>query len=195
MNALRPHRFWMVALGAALVLLALGHPILRAVHETLAQSQTALTAQNQNLAQNLRQRRDDAATAQQLGQTIDAREVETVLAPVNHTQILARFGPLAASMRLSAFTATPSPERPYKPEGSDIEKITQTTLTLDADAPQDEAVFTFLGKLQHALPGQTRLKHLVVERLAPDDAAAPTATNVHMHAVVEWTANQTEAGK
>jgi hypothetical protein len=191
MKRLAPHRNWILALSAAFVLMAGSNPLLRYMQDKMTLKQTERAEEQQRLAQNLQQLRDDAATAQKLSEAMDTSVVETMLAPVDRIQITARLETLARGARLSSFTYTLSPEQPFKPDGEEIEPdgIMQSDLTLQADAPQDGNVFRFIENLQQALPGRARLQRLSVERINANDKTPLATANVRMNAALHWLAN------
>jgi hypothetical protein len=187
-----PHRFWIAAILAAPLLAAGGGHLLRYAQEEMAARTQALETEHQRAAATLRQLRHDAAMAERLSRSMEGDDMEKYLAPVSRMKAAAQMERLATTANLSHFVYTLSPERPLHADTGDMAGIAQSLLTLEADAPEDEAVYRFLFRLNRALPGRSALKHLSIERPGPD---APAASNVRMKAEVEWLSNGSGEGR
>lgn len=192
MNALNAHRWWLIALGAALLLLAGGDPLLRYSHEILTGRVENLNAEKKTLASTLQHLRDDAATAERLNRAIKAENAAAYLAPVDRLQITAQLEPLAVVSRLGRFTYTLSPEQPFKPDQAspDTDGLAESVLTFEADAPHDGDAYRFAERLLRRLPGHARLRQLVIERTQAFNAETLAAVNVHMNATIDWLTNE-----
>ena len=70
-----------------------------------------------------------------------------------------------------------------------MEDLAESTLTLEADAPQDSDAVRFLDRLLSSLPGRAQIQQLSLDRLGAESNAPLAATNIRLHAVIGWLAN------
>jgi hypothetical protein len=193
MKMLHAHRWWLIALSAAFLLLVCSDPLSRAAHDVLARRLHKLEIEQKNLTQSLEQLRGDAAIAERLNREIKTGEADSWLAPVDRRQIAAQFEPLAAAARLSRFTYTLSPEQPVEADkpSDDMNGLVQSSLTLEADAPHDADAYRFIGRILRLLPGHAQLRQLVIERLNANGSGQLAATNIRLNANIDWLSNGT----
>ncbi len=192
MKRLYPHRRWLAALVAAFALLIGGDPLLRMAHGGLNARLQKLEDETRDLTQALDQLHKDAETAEKLSRSMKADEMEAYLAPVDRLKITAQFEPLARAAHMGKFTYTLLPERPLKHDYAlaDAEGLVESSLTFDAEAPHDAAVYRFIDRLMRQLPGRAQLRSLTLDRMSMDDKAPLSPLNVRASAEIDWIANK-----
>lgn len=178
-------RRWTTGMVAVLTVLGVGLWGVHSAREQLAREAATLRQEVLQTTQTLTQLREDAATAQRLSLEVNPPILEPYLAPVNRKQAMARLEPLANSLHLRNFTYSLAPAQSLRPEGFRT-PVTQSTLTLEADAPQDTHAFRFLERLPRKIPGRLALQSLTLDRMNEESLGL---LNVRMQAVLEWTAN------
>jgi len=186
MKALRPHVPWLAAFCAACVLLTATDPLSEKARAIFSDKIRQAENMKSEAERSLQFLRADANTARALSREVTAGEVEAFLAPTDRLQIAARLEQLAAGHRLSRLVYAFSPEKSFVPPPSapDAEGLSESVLTLEADAPHDVEVFRFLEEARKLLPGRACMKNLTIE-LLPRLAAA----NVHFSASIDWLSN------
>ncbi|MDD3182024.1 MAG: hypothetical protein PHD48_04370 [Alphaproteobacteria bacterium] len=189
------HLTWGASLVAALLLMFAVWPLSDSVQEYLATEQKKLSAQKTRLELQIQQWAQDAQTAQKLAQTLSSADVENLLAPMNRKEMTAQLEPLASASRLARMTYTLSPAQSWN--GGDqfpgINDVTVSTLSLEADAPEDDDSFMYIQSLSE-LPGQFELHELELHPLTDAPNIAPRALNLHMKAILYWLANAENRG-
>ncbi|NTU76612.1 MAG: hypothetical protein HGA90_02175 [Alphaproteobacteria bacterium] len=192
MNPFSSDHRWPLALLGALLVLFIGTPLLHQAEENLTKKQNLLTQEKEKLQETLQQLREDAATAQQLDETLDIAEVDKLLAPLNRARATSLLEALARASRLDRFSYSLSPETPYRPatEGLAPTGLVTSALTLQGEAPHDGDITSMLDRLRLALPGRLQLHTFELERLRQEPEAAFAATNVRFTATLEWLTNE-----
>jgi hypothetical protein len=190
MKALQAHRGWLLALVAAIVFMACSHPLLDYVQQLFEQRLGSIETRHRLLEASLQQLRDDAATAERLRPTIDAEALEKNLAAVDRLSVTSQFESLAASARLDHFAYTLSPETPFKND-ADAQGLARSTLSIEAQAPNDIDAIRFVDRLLRLLPGRAELQRFSLDRLN-DGEAKLGALNVHVNIAIDWIANESK---
>lgn len=192
---IRSHRLWILALGTGLAVLLFSQPLLQFLRNDMEEDMRRNTARAREVEQALQGIRADANTAEQLGHEVKPGEIESWLMSANRLQVATHFEPLATACRLSHFTYTLSPEKPYQasPPSPDAEGLVESALSLEAEAPQDSDVYRFLDQLKTLLPGHIQITRLSLERLSEGKQTHLGTTNVRFTALVSWLSNGREA--
>lgn len=182
-----PHRFWFLGLACALFVLALSPIAGEARREEIDRSVLARSARVKTLSAQIRQWETDAKEARILNDAMKGESVETYLAPMNRAALAAQFEPLAARAHLSdlAYTLGPEEKAHSDPLFPNLEDLSQSHLTLEADAALDAEAFSFLDDLS-ALPGRMDIERLSLKRKEGDIGLR----NLRLRADLIWMANQ-----
>lgn len=180
------HRVWLFMVACACVLFAIA-PSLSAHFETKMDDAVAvLKNQKESLFNQIRQLESDAIAADELSQTIDTKEIIRFLAPANRRAAAAQLEALAAQSRLDALSYKIAPAMPWA-GGSESDTLTQSAITLEANAPSDSDVMTFLSSLTE-IGGRIDVQNLSLRRLHKDGKIA--SLNIHFRATLLWLANR-----
>ncbi len=194
----RDHKRWIIALAGLAAFLTLAPPLVRSYGEHLEIRRTILTTERDALAKQLDQLREDAQAALTLSQSISPEEVERLLAPMSRARLAEQLEAMAGTARLTHMQYTLAPFQPW--DGGQafagIRGVVQSRLTIEADAPHDGHVFSFLEKLA-GVEGKMTLISLSITPLAtkpPQETATEGETqipalNLHMKAELLWLAN------
>ncbi len=182
-TAFRFHRNWLLIALAAALLFALPPLWTQQIEAARADRVAALQTRKTALFAHIRQMESDAIAADELSQTIEAKEVQRFLAPVTRRQAAAQIEAFAAQARLAHLSYQIAPAQPFAapdaPEG-----LVQSALQIEADAPSDSDILRFLGHLSD-LPGRVDVADLSIERLQGELGAL----NVHMRLSARWINN------
>lgn len=189
-----PHRFWLAALAAALLVLLAAPPVGHRLRAELEEKRAAQTAKIEALSSQIEQWREDAQAARELSKTMDGENVESYLTPMSRAVLAARLEPLAAQARLSNLTYTLGPEEKWKGEPAfpALEGLAQSALTFEAEAGLDTDILSFLHSLE-TLPGRMDLERLSLKRIDSGPEAPLGARNLKLRAELTWIANASEA--
>ncbi len=184
------HRAWMTGLFCAVVLVLIEPSIAQKLQTRLTLQQNELAEHFLALAQQKVQFEADLQTAQTIDETLNPIDAETLLAPSNRQHLSQRLESIAASSRLFNVNYLLSPAQTWTEEGpfTGIEGITQSTLTLEADAPHDGDSLGFLARL-NALDGRLHLQQLSIKPLASHEDSPLAALNLHITARFLWLTN------
>lgn len=191
MNAWSPHRRWIAGMGVTLAILSVAFPLWRSTRAHLRYQCQRMAQQRTDVQKALANLRHDAATAESLNRSIGAQAMAFYLAPVDRLAITGTFETLACASRLTKFTYTLSPSKPYRPypANPDAHGLVQSALTLEAQTPQDLDAFQFVHALLRSLPGRASLQRLTVTRLDADGVHALKPVNLAFSASIDWLAN------
>ncbi|MGE4352003.1 MAG: hypothetical protein AB7E52_07440, partial [Bdellovibrionales bacterium] len=138
--------------------------------------------------------REDAKTARELRQTLSDQDVAALLSSPDRTAMTGQMEALAAAARLSNVVYHLSSPEPWHGDSAfpGIQNITQSRLTLEADAPNDSDLFTFIESLRH-VPGRIAPELLEITRLFPKEEKV-RALNLHLKLSGLWLTNDPDGG-
>ncbi len=184
---IKPHQTWISLLGGALVLLFAGPALVGQMERSTQHSAAEIVAERLELQESATRFHDDMQLSNRPEGQMSADEITRLLAPIDRLQAVAGLERQAASAQLSHFTYALSPEQKPKTAILGANNLTESHITMSADAPLDTDVTAFIKSLNYVLPGRVRLQQFTLTRSNPD--AALSLANVHMDAVVEWVSN------
>ncbi len=187
MKDLARHRGWILSLVLALSLGAGGGVLCDIVREHLENNIMATQDEKRELQDLLKQRRDDAATPHLEG-TMDAQEIDDILAPTDRSAARRALESLAQAAGFTSFAFTLAPEEPARLEAAGTEDLRESRLTFKIDDSEDRRFYRFLEQLDSILPGQLRLQSLTIQHLPPESPP------LRMEAAYVWVANKAKDG-
>lgn len=185
------HRPWILSCSLILMVL-LSIPLgARSYNRHLEERKQTLSQKREELSRQLDQWREDSRKAMELSQTLPHEEVKALLAPLSRQKWVEQIEPLAASARLINVHYELSPPSAWTGEGtlSNVTGISQSTLKIEADAPHDGDIFTFLEQVGK-MPGRLTLKRLIISPLPQEKSQDPSAFNLHLQVDYLWLSNE-----
>ncbi|MBI1273408.1 MAG: hypothetical protein GC131_04920 [Alphaproteobacteria bacterium] len=164
MNA-RPYIF---AACFCVIMTALGAPALLWTLQEMRSREDTLQKQIGRM-QLVRTRTHDHDSAwRNLRDRFDARQLANVATPPDRLQVMELCQTLARQHGLGDIAFTMSPELSMTAPGSDLE-IRQATITLQATAAHDSAIYDVARILQKQLPGKARITGFTLARTESPD--------------------------
>ena len=189
---MKPHRLWIALLLATIALIFLTTPMTsRLMVRTEKEIQT-LGQEKEARRVKIQQWKDDALKAEELSRTIQTYEIEKYLAPTDRNKLAEKLGPLASVALLTNFTFSLDPAVKWENDKNfpDIQGITQSHLSFEANAPHDVSLFSFLEALSH-MSGRMDVQEIEIKRTNQDEISA---NNLHAKVSLLWLSN-CEKGK
>lgn len=182
-----PHRLWILLACAAFLLWLGTKPLSDTLRVSLQTTVTRLQNEKESLFTKIHLMESDAITADELSRTLDKKAVEATLAPASRRAMASRLEALASQSRLDSFTYALSPPAPWTDEtGTLHDGISQSTLSLEAEAPRDSDVLAFIANLSD-LQGRFDLIALTLSRIGGEGEIR--RDNIRMRATLKWIAN------
>ena len=181
------HRVWLGLFASGLVLGFLASPACDYLTAHLQARNADLSKQVIKLTSDIKQLQSDAEQAEQLGKTMSADDARRQLAPADRLTASSLVEQQAAANDLAQLSYAFAPAQILDIPNSNVPSVlTESVLTLQADAPDDRTVYNFIAGLMRVLPGKASLQNLQITR---DTKNMLGATNLHLTAKMNWLAN------
>jgi len=190
-ESILPHRNWALLLGIMLII-ALGSPFFSTyMYDHFETRKKELINKRDLLAKQFKQWQEDRKTAFEINKTISKEEIGNLLAPTDKDVVAAQIETLGAKARLKRLHYIFSPPKPWDGEKDfpGILKVGQRTLVIEADAPHDGYIYSFLENMD-TVGGKMRLQKLSITSLGNFDKNNPSAYNLHVSVTYQWLYNE-----
>jgi len=185
------HKSWIVLLSTVLLLLICEPYLTSYYNDYFDDYKNNLMHKRDLLSKQIKQMEEDNKTALEISQTISKEEIKNLLSPSNRDVFISQIEPFAALSHLINVHYILSPSTKWN--GGDkfpgIKNISKSTLLIEADAPHDEAIYSFIDKMK-STDGKLILKELDISPIHDQDLTKVSSYNLHFKAKYIWLANR-----